>query len=68
MRLSKDGSNQGIRDAAEAKTTSEPIGQTSASTLYFKWASNELQLFAGERKRTRRPCRGQASERTYNVE
>ena len=68
IRSSKDGSNEGIRDAAEAKATGEPVGQTSASTLYFKRAFHELDLLVGEEKGKRRPRRGQASERTYSVE
>ena len=32
MRVSKDGSNEGIRDAAEAKAAGEPTGQISVST------------------------------------
>ena len=33
MRMGKDGSNEGIGDAAEAKAAREPICQKSVSTI-----------------------------------
>lgn len=52
MRIGKDGSNEGIRDAAEAKAAGEPIGQTSVSTPYSKWAPIELLQIVGNGKDT----------------